>query len=98
MSKINDGGPAFPADIQRRDPVTTEWGDLPPQGMSMRDWFAGQALAGLCAGLCSAAGQKAMTNEMKRRGIPLNRAEWYVAKVAHDYADAMLAERKKANG
>ncbi len=35
----NDGGPAFPRDQQ-------EWG-VP--GMSLRDWFAGQALAGLMA-------------------------------------------------
>lgn len=47
--EINDGGPAFPADIQRRDPVTTEWGDMPPQGMTLRDYFAGQALAGMVA-------------------------------------------------
>lgn len=47
MSKI-DGGPAFP---------TTEWGrtqdgSVAQQsigGMSLRDWFAGQVLAGLWA-------------------------------------------------
>lgn len=39
MSK--DGGPAFPA------PYTTS-GAYP--GMSLRDWFAGQALMGLLAG------------------------------------------------
>ena len=39
MSKINDGGPAFP----------TPWaaGTATEGGMSLRDWFAGQALAGL---------------------------------------------------
>jgi hypothetical protein len=36
---INDGGPAFPG------PETT----TNPQGMSLRDWFAGQALAGMLA-------------------------------------------------
>ena len=35
--KPNDGGPAFPGD------------GLGKQGMSLRDWFAGQALAGLIA-------------------------------------------------
>lgn len=35
---INDGGPAFP----NRD----ELGNMIP-GMSLRDWFAGQALAGM---------------------------------------------------
>ena len=44
---INDGGPAFPAPYNN-DGV----------GMSLRDWFAGQALAGLLAGRGS-AGDKA---------------------------------------
>jgi hypothetical protein len=39
-AKIDDGGPAFPAGIQMRDPVTLEWGDLPPQGMSLRAYAA----------------------------------------------------------
>ena len=35
----NDGGPAFPQDLQGRR------GDDPSlQGMTLRDWFAGQAL------------------------------------------------------
>jgi hypothetical protein len=46
MSEIQDGGPAFP----QSNCVTcrAEYQDAPPpQGMSLRDWFAGQALAGL---------------------------------------------------
>jgi hypothetical protein len=44
MSKENDGGPAYPQDLQGRR------GDDPQyQGMSLRDWFAGQALAGIMA-------------------------------------------------
>lgn len=39
MSKIYDGGPAFPRNY------TTAG----RSGMSMRDWFAGQALAGINA-------------------------------------------------
>jgi hypothetical protein len=44
MSKINDGGPAFPSTIQYfpDDKNANE-----EQGMTLRDWFAGQALAGL---------------------------------------------------
>jgi hypothetical protein len=38
---INDGGPAFPN--VPSDPLYQSW----DQGMSLRDWFAGQALAGL---------------------------------------------------
>lgn len=39
MSDINDGGPAFPA----------HWNGLQAaqHGMTLRDWFAGQALMGL---------------------------------------------------
>jgi hypothetical protein len=36
---INDGGPAFPSDYIPGTATTP--------GMSLRDWFAGQALAGL---------------------------------------------------
>lgn len=50
MSTINDGGPAFPVCYQHNDVETGEievsaanW------GMSLRDWFAGQALAGILA-------------------------------------------------
>ena len=45
MSKPNDGGPAFP-----RVPwdVNDYTGDGSP-GMSLRDYFAGQALAGMLA-------------------------------------------------
>jgi hypothetical protein len=36
MTTINNGGPAFP-----------KHGYEGPDGMTLRDWFAGQALAGL---------------------------------------------------
>ena len=41
MSTINDGGPVHP----------THWDGVRPahHGMTLRDWFAGQALAGLIA-------------------------------------------------
>lgn len=50
MSKHDDGGPAFPttAKVDDQDfPGRTE--TVLQSGMSLRDWFAGQALAGLCA-------------------------------------------------
>lgn len=40
-TQINDGGPAFPLPGVMGQPVN--------EGMSLRDWFAGQALAGLYA-------------------------------------------------
>ncbi len=39
-----DGGPAFP--FSPNDHSTAR---MTSNGMSLRDWFAGQALAGLCA-------------------------------------------------
>lgn len=45
MGEIKTGGPAFPHDNQ-------ELGDkhrIAQPGMALRDWFAGQALAGLMA-------------------------------------------------
>ena len=40
---IKDGGPAFPVVRMPLDPDTI----LNRPGMSLRDWFAGQALAGI---------------------------------------------------
>ena len=40
MSK-NDGGPAYPS--------LRETGESAGRGMSLRDWFAGQALSGILA-------------------------------------------------
>jgi hypothetical protein len=41
---INDGGPAFPTHENVHDPRADGFHSVP--GMSLRDWFAGQALAG----------------------------------------------------
>ena len=41
MKEINDGGPAFP---RTGAPYVQAY-----EGMSLRDWFAGQALAGIGA-------------------------------------------------
>lgn len=41
-----DGGPAFPSDLMLTKGVVAA---KPYGGMSLRDWFAGQALAGLLA-------------------------------------------------
>ncbi|MCW4115647.1 hypothetical protein NPA31_011800 [Aurantimonas sp. MSK8Z-1] len=46
MSKVNDGGAAFPE--LRNIVYQSDWETVP--GMTLRDWFAGQALAGVCVG------------------------------------------------
>ena len=45
MTKINDGGPAFPRTGQTDGITTTE-----QDGMSRRDWLAGLAMQGEVAG------------------------------------------------
>lgn len=44
---INDGGPAFPVDHQFVNPKATQEELKTACGMTVRDWFAGQALVGL---------------------------------------------------
>lgn len=66
MSGDKTGGPAFPP---------TDYGN----GMTLRDWFAGQALGGFLAAFAGDGVQ-----------FPADRN---AAKNAYDYADAMLAER-----
>lgn len=44
MTVYLDGGPAFPCEDHYN-----KSGDFHQTGMSLRDWFAGQALAGICA-------------------------------------------------
>lgn len=77
----DSGGPAFPRPIstdERNVACNVAWEQ---EGMSLRDWFAGQALAGICANpahVTEAQGAAAL-----------------VAKAAFFIADAMLAEREK---
>jgi hypothetical protein len=75
-----DGGPAFPLPNPRDH--TDYLGLLIPSfaGMTLRDWFAGQALAGIA--VTSATDEDMPT------------AQDY-AEVAYSMADAMLAERVK---
>lgn len=57
---IDDGGLAFPgtrnqqvgtvADYGFSDDDTPTYGDVQHPGMTLRDWFAGQAMAGMLSG------------------------------------------------
>ena len=91
MSKENDGGPAFPQDLQGRR------GDDPDmQGMSLRDWFAGQAMPALMmnANAVFVAAAKADSPEALRLA-KLAYSETAIAAGAYALADAMLEARKQ---
>lgn len=67
----NNGGPAFPVPGLQNDENFN--------GMSLRDWFAGQTLIGC------------VTNPVSAEGFTFaERAAW-----CYEQADAMLAERAK---
>jgi len=90
---INDGGPAFPntGEIfidgpQGRQPQSA-WGMEGDKGMSLRDWFAGQALAGM---LANAEWMRFLARDAG------NDAHARLATHSYGYADAMLAARKEA--
>lgn len=91
-TQINDGGPAFPTrsivgHSKRSDMRYSEncpgdpiFGDV--GGMSLRDWFAGQAM------------QAMMTQDAAAQ----NWTDVKVAQWSYATADAMLAEREKKGG
>ena len=80
MAKKYDGGMAFP--IGRVHNANGEVAMWEESGMSLRDWFAGHALAGL---LPAWVQDGAILPDPPR-----------AAQYAYALADAMLAERQKA--
>lgn len=74
--KTKDGGPAFPRTGNAYAPDCT--------GMTLRDWFAGQAMAGMYAAAASDGG--IATDD---HSLSCDAATFY------RMADAMLAERSK---
>lgn len=84
MSAVNDGGPAFPSE-QGSTPEGC-WNQSYTPGMSLRDWFAGQALAGVLP-VCK--------EDTLGRGQ--SKAQVF-AQRAYEIADAMLAARKQEAG
>lgn len=83
MSKPETGGSAFPIvppiDSDGRAPTGYPF---PDSGMTLRQYYAGQALLGILSGPAS------------REGVP--RKEWFdIPKEAFALADAMIAEGSK---
>ena len=80
-AKINDGGPAFPMTGSTANWDAEKGQYVAQYGMTLRDWFAGQALAGLCA---STSHDDAPSKKL-------------LADYAWQQSDAMLASRKGAS-
>lgn len=78
---VNEGGAAFPVNTGASTKVGAA---CPDPGMSLRDWFAGQALAGLS--------QRDMSESYKGDSFSYLNA---IALAAYRTADAMLAQRAK---
>lgn len=79
IKKIDDGGFAFPCGPDNKSGWSAEY------GMSLRDWFAGQALPSACT--------LAFNNIGQATTMQLLPEEW-AAKIAYGVADAMLAAGK----
>jgi hypothetical protein len=77
MTKRNDGGTAFPIHPSMR----ASDNQRSAEGMSLRDWFAGQALAGL------------LTHDAPEDVADTAEAVTLAAVQAYDLADAMLRAR-----
>ena len=92
MSTRDDGGPAFPRPAftpgfgQHDNAAEAGFANTGAQGMSLRDWFAGQALAGWLASFGDDAQHPAHPAHCGR-GLDV---AWY----SYAIADAMLAARK----
>ena len=83
-TKIDDGGPAFPVPI-----AAHASGDTVPAfdwGMSLRDWFAGQALVGLMAATAHPESGGPSHSYGGNDGL---------ARTAYALADAMLAAKAR---
>ncbi|WP_425902472.1 hypothetical protein [Agrobacterium radiobacter] len=97
--KIDDGGSAFPgaraeqvgnlSDYGPTDDDAPTFAEVHHPGMTLRDWFAGQALAGLYA--CRDL-QLATLHDQAKTGA--GDFDACMAKQAYSQADAMIAARK----
>lgn len=85
MSK--DGGPAFPHEEYNPHSEQARALDWQTSGMTLRDYFAAQALPGIVT-----LDMNDAPGVMPKKGEDGNQA---IARVAYSLADAMLAERAK---
>lgn len=89
---VNDGGTAFPVVASTGDPRD---GVYCRDGMSLRDYFAGQAIAGVIRSTVEADSAAVLSESADATGLAI---EQVIARSAYEIADAMLAVREKAGG
>lgn len=88
---IDDGGPAFPRTVQHFNDYMEG-----KDGMTLRDWFAGQALAGMIVKtplLMRSTFDNGKTIGPSEEDMEIHTQA--VVDAAFKYADAMLAERSE---
>lgn len=83
MSVKDDVGPAFPHDEKNGDGSHYH----SHMGMTLRDWFAGQALVAI-------VGNNQLLNDLEK-AMPEARMNDMISKASYMLSDAMLAERSK---
>lgn len=64
-------------------------------GMTLRDWFAGQALAGWMAGYGPQSDHPCTLDDIRRENGEHSQIAQNIARCSYQLADAMLAERRK---
>lgn len=89
---IDDGGPAFPT--HERDDMRGYGGGLtfvPVGGMTLRDYFAAQALQGMLSALGRNEMWQGINQTASTNGVNVTK---HLATLAYEHADAMLAARR----
>jgi hypothetical protein len=90
ITQIKDGGPAFPHAQRLWDNDAQSWAVHSVGGMTLRDYFAGQALSGILSKAINPNNQGNDSVDWASTRAPgPNRASGD----AYEYADAMLAAR-----
>ena len=89
MSEQDNGGPAFPMSAHPDHGYGP--GESVKEGMTLRDWFAGQALAGILAH--DASIDSAMPTESIRDTLTRTVECWAIR--SYRIADAMLKAREQ---
>jgi hypothetical protein len=90
MSKVNDGGPAFPKPLDPFPNVQdiANASKVPSSGMSLRDWFAGQALAGWLGSY----------GDTREHPATIPGGADRIAELSYQMADALLQSREATHG